>query len=87
MCPDAATASKLVGHNMQGLLSDSTEMQNAAVERIQGLWSWVQSSAEKTWVDLLVALVLVPGPGQSAGALVQCLIVADVSRPLAIGSI
>ncbi|PIA18514.1 hypothetical protein COEREDRAFT_79952 [Coemansia reversa NRRL 1564] len=85
MCPDITTASKLIGHNIQATLSDSAEARNAAVERIQTLWGWVESNADKTWVDLLVALVLVPGPGQSAGALIRCLIVADVSHPLAIG--
>ncbi|KAJ2613980.1 hypothetical protein H4S08_001944 [Coemansia sp. RSA 1365] len=87
MCPNATTVGKLIGHNIQGALSDSAEARSAAVKRIQTLWSWVESNADKTWVDLIVALVLVPGPGQSAGALVRCLIVVDVSHPLAIGLI
>ncbi|KAJ2290680.1 hypothetical protein IWW55_006074, partial [Coemansia sp. RSA 2706] len=80
MCPDAATACRFAGLDMQGLASDNT----GVLDRLRGIWAWVQSRGDSEWVDLLVASVMAPGPGPASGALVRCLVLADVANPLSL---
>ncbi|KAJ2126355.1 hypothetical protein IW147_000103 [Coemansia sp. RSA 720] len=80
MCPNAATASKLAGHTLQTCV-DNASVPSSAVDALRRVWAWVQSRGECEWINVLVALVLVPGPGPD-GTIVRCLMVADIAHPL-----
>ncbi|KAJ2503590.1 hypothetical protein GGH96_000150 [Coemansia sp. RSA 1972] len=79
MCPNAETASKLAGHTLQ--TSMSTSVPSSSVDALRGVWAWVHSRGQVEWINVLVALVLAPGPGPD-GTLVRCLMVTDIARPL-----
>ncbi|KAJ2715933.1 hypothetical protein H4S00_004698 [Coemansia sp. D1744] len=82
MSPNAETASKLAGHKLQTSV-DSASVSSSAVHALRGVWAWVHARGEVEWINLLVAPVLVPGPGPT-GTLVRCLMVADIAHPLPI---
>ncbi|KAJ2146411.1 hypothetical protein IW142_002113 [Coemansia sp. RSA 564] len=82
MSPNAETASKLAGQKLQTSV-DSASVSSSAVHALRGVWAWVHARGEVEWINLLVAPVLVPGPGPT-GTLVRCLIVADIAHPLPI---
>ncbi|KAJ2776479.1 hypothetical protein H4R18_005648 [Coemansia javaensis] len=55
----------------------------SACGALRDLWLRVQGGgADAPWADVLVALMLVPGPGPSAGALTRCLVLPDASALL-----